>query len=153
MRGVSFCIPSKYSKYLWDILKFIDFSKYSWFIEQEEILYFNEKKGKPDSDFFTNNILTGDEFKKRITDDDYYIYLANIKAYPVNEKVENIVVYDDFIKGCCEMLLLCADSKYIDLYCKSEEYIKTIYDMSIQNGFENVEYITDENDARTRLRL
>lgn len=153
MRGISFHIPTKYSRYLWEIFKFINFTEYTWYIDQEEILYFNEKEEIADSDFFTSNILTGAEFKERISRNDYYVYLANIQAYPINAKKEDILTYDDFKKSECEIILLCADSKYVDLYSKSEEYIRNVYDMCIQNKFENAKYITDENDERTGLRL
>lgn len=153
MRGVSFLIPNEYNNYLWKIFINLSLSNYTWYIEQEELLYFNEKEGKVCSNLFTSDILTGAEFEKCITKNDYYIHLANIQAYPKNTKKEDILTYEDFIKSKCEMILLCADSEYVDLYSKNKEFLKKVFEMSIQNGFKNIEYITDENDERTALRL
>lgn len=153
MRGTRFFIPNEYNKYLWEIFKFVDLLKYTWYISQEEILYFNEKEGKVCSDFFTSHTLTGSQFKECINKTNYYLYSVNIQAYPIGTEKEDIFTYDDFIKSKCEILLLCADAKYVDLYSKDEEYLKNIYDMCIRNKFENVEYITHENDERTGLRI
>ena len=153
MRGVTFRIPNEYNRYLWEIFKFIDFSKYTWYIHQHEIFYFNKEEGRICSNFFRSNILSGTEFKEYITKTDYYIYLANIQAYPKNSEKENIITYTDFIKSKCEIVLLCADSTYAHLYSKNKEYIKNVYELCVKNRFENVEYITDENDERTGLNL
>lgn len=153
MRGVSFRIPSEYNKYLWKIFECVDYSKYTWYISQDEILYFDEREGKASSNFFQKKVLTGKEFQECITKTDYYIYLVNIQAYPTNGEKIDIVTYDDFKKSKCEILFLCADSEYIDLYSKNDEYTKKVFDLCIRNEWKDVKYITDMNDERTGLSL
>lgn len=153
MRGIRFYIRKEYGKYLWEILKPIDFLKYTWYVDQDEILFFNKKEGKVFNNFFTRDIFTGEEFKKCITKDNYFICSVNIQAYPIDDPKDNILSYDDFKKSKCEILLLCVDSKYVELYSKNDIFIKRLFHMCMQNEYQNVEYITDENDDRAELRL
>jgi hypothetical protein len=153
MRGVRFHLLNEYNQYLWEIFKFLDILKYTWYISQTEILYYNKKEGKVCSDFFPSDKLTGAEFKECIARNEYYVYLANIQAYPLNTEREEILTYDEFERSRCETILLCADSIYVDLYSKNKAFLKNVYDMGIQIGFKNVEYITNSNDERTGLRL
>ncbi|WP_407944606.1 DUF2691 family protein [Paenibacillus swuensis] len=51
------------------------------------------------------------------------------------------------------MVLLVVDSSYVTVYCKDNKILDDLYLNAIDKGFENVEYITDENDFRTRLSV
>lgn len=86
MRGISFLLDNGYNQYLWKIFQFCDLLNYTWYISQDEILYFDFEKQKVCSDFFTQKILTGREFKDQILKNQYYIYLANIQAYSIGRK-------------------------------------------------------------------
>ena len=53
MRGISFLLDNGYNQYLWKIFQFCDLLNYTWYISQDEILYFDFEKQKVCSDFFT----------------------------------------------------------------------------------------------------
>jgi RHS repeat-associated protein len=78
-----------------------------------------------------------------------FVYFANIKAYPDNNYSDNINCYDDFLNSNCELVILCSDGIYYEIYSKSEEMIRIIKSNCIKKGFDEIEYITDENDCRT----
>ena len=153
MRGIRFFIPKKYDKYLWRIFELLDCMEYTWYISQDEVFFYDETESKVSNDFFESRSLHSENFIKKIAECNYLIYLVNIQAYPVGALKDNILTYDDFIRSNCEMVLLCVDSKYVDLYSKNDEFTSKVFEMCIQNRFKKVEYITDENDERTRLSL
>ena len=153
MRGISFLLDNGYNQYLWKIFQFCDLLNYTWYISQDEILYFDFENQKVCSDFFTQKILTGREFKDQILKNQYYIYLANIQAYPLGEKKDNIITYNDFEKSKCEIIFLCCDGRYVDLYSKDKQYLEKVFDMCKKSNLTFVEYITDKNDKRREMRI
>jgi len=157
MRGIRFFVPKKYDKYLWRIFELLDCMEYTWYISQDEVLFFDETERKVRNDFFENWSLNGEDFIKKIVECNYFICSVNIQAYPVGALKDNISIsistYNDFIRSNCEIVLLCVDSKHVDLYSKNQVFTSEVFEMCNQNSFENVEYITDKNDERTRLSL
>lgn len=153
MRGIRFFIPKKYDKYLWRIFELLDCMEYTWFVDQDEVLFFDETESKVRNDFFENWSLRGEDFVKKIVECNYYIYSVNIQAYPVGALKDNISTYNDFIRSNCEIVLLCVDSKHVDIYSKNQAFTDKVFEMCKQNSLGNAEYITDENDERTRLSL
>ncbi|ARK30222.1 DUF2691 family protein [Halalkalibacter krulwichiae] len=149
-RGISFEIPNEYGTFLGEVLKPIDTTVFSWRIgngesyivvddELDEELFSEDKKA-----------IEGAELKKLLENNKYYIIFADLQAYPKDE-FSDIETYEDFIKSQCELVLLVVDSCYVTIYCKNKETIELLYKNATQCGFEDVEYITDENDTRTRL--
>lgn len=153
MRGIRFLVNNEYSDYLSKILECTDIIKYTWYIDQDEILFFDDNKGAVSNDFFDKSVLTGKELNEYIKRKNYCVISANIKAYPSDELKNDIKTYDDFKRSKCEIILLFCDVIYVDFYCKNNEIIKKVYEVCKRNKFKDVEYITDENDCRTRLSV
>lgn len=152
MRGIRFTTPNKYDKFLYLIFKNVPFDQYAWHVDQTEIIYYDKIHNRVSEDFFNHKILSGSDFKEAILRDNYYVYLANIQAYPLNSSHDSILSYYDFLRSKCQILLLCADATYYDLYCKNQSLLNDIY-MACKFVFKDTEYITAENDSRTILRL
>lgn len=153
LRGVSFEIPNKYGTFLADILKPIELSTYNWLNQNEEAYII--KDGHLDEELFPGieEVIDGNLFENRIKNNQYYVIFADLKAFPKGEKVNNIKTYEEFSNSRCELVLLVVDSGYITIYCKDKEKLNFLYRNAIESSFENVEYITDENDGRTGLSV
>ncbi|HDR7244788.1 TPA: DUF2691 family protein, partial [Bacillus mobilis] len=76
----------------------------------------------------------------------------DLKAYPKGEVLEEIETYEEFKESKCELVLLVADCTYVTIYAKDQKAIELMYENARNQGFY-VEYVTDENDGRTRLSV
>lgn len=153
-RGISFVIPNEYGSFLGDVLKPIDISAFNWLVgegesyviedgELTEILFPYEKRIG----------IEGEHLKTILEKKEYYLIFVELKAYTNRENVSDIKTYDEFINSDCQLVLLVADSSYTTIYCKNKEKLEMLYNNAKNNGFENVQYIADENDFRTRLSV
>ncbi len=98
------------------------------------------------------SIVEGSDLKRLFKDNIYYVIFADLKAYPKGEKVVDIETYEEFKESKCELVLLVVDCTYVTIYAKDQEAIKLMYENALNQSFY-VEYITDENDGRTRLSV
>lgn len=150
MRGLSFEIPNEYGQYLFDILNAFDFKQYVWETGGEEAYFIeNGELGTPL--FPKPHVYAGDEFYKTISEKDYYVIFANLKAFPNRSYVKDITTYEEFLNSRCEFVFLLVDGSYVTIYVKSSEVLTALYVKAIASEYENVAYITDENDSRTTL--
>ncbi|MCZ2260827.1 DUF2691 family protein [Sporosarcina sp. G11-34] len=150
MRGVSFEIPNKYGKQLFDILKEVDVSRWDWQIGGGEAYII--ENGTLGKDLFgTITSLTGKELFKLISENEYYLIFADLKAYMNVESELKVETYEDFLESDCQFVLLLLDSSYVTIYSKSKFTIQSFYDQAVAAKYEKVEYITDDNDERTTL--
>ncbi len=67
----------------------------------------------------------------------------NLKAF--NNKITKIESYDDFKNSQCEFMLYIYDCNYIEVYCKSENFLSAFSD-NIKNflSFSEHEIITED---------
>lgn len=151
-RGISFEIPNEYGTLLGEVLNPIDTTAYSWRIGYGEsyVVVNNEL----DEELFSEDKkeIKGVELENLLENNIYYIISANLQAYPKGE-CSYIDTYEEFIESQCELALLVVDSCYVTIYCKIEETIEILYKNAIEYGFEDVKFITEENDTRTRLSV
>ena len=149
-RGISFEIPNKYGSLLGEVLKPIDITGLSWRIGNGEsyIIVNNEL----DKDLFPGDkkVIEGEEFRNLLENNKHYVIFADLQAYPKRE-FSDIETYDEFLKSKCELILLVVDCCDVTIYCKNKGTTELLYKNATDCGFENVTYITDENDTRTRL--
>jgi hypothetical protein len=150
-RGLSFKIPNKYGKYILEILQPVDCNKYNWVIDSDQVWIKNVSKKKY-TDLFFKKRLKGGEFFKIINKEEYYIVSARIGGYNNLEINVNINTYSDFMNSKCEIFILLVDSVYVEIYCKSLILIESLYKNAKEKGFENLEYI-DENDTRSTMKI
>ncbi|MES5866025.1 DUF2691 family protein [Bacillus cereus group sp. RP32] len=151
-RGIFVDIPNEYDNLLWKVLKPIDITSFDWRVENEESYFILPDGLGPELFSEDNKVMSGLEFKKLIKDNIYYLIFADLKAYPKGEVLEEIETYEEFKESKCEVVVLVADGDYIHIYAKGQEAIELMYENAMNQGFY-VEYVTDENDGRTRLSV
>lgn len=153
-RGITIDILDGYENdnLLWKVLMPIDITSFDWRVENEEsYLIVPDGLG---SELFSedNKIMKGLELKKLIKDNIYYLIFADLKAYPKGESAGDIETYEEFKESKCEVVVLVADGDYIQIYAKDQKAIELMYENVLNQGLY-VEYITDENDGRTRMSV
>lgn len=139
--GMKFKIPNEYGNYLKQILDKIDSDNYTWKIEEAEV-YKVEL-----TDLFTMDKYSNYDFKKIISQDRYYTVFTNIKLYE-NEDKTIIRNYEDFLNSTCILILLVTDNIFVEIYSKSENILKIIYENALKNKFTDISYITKNNFKR-----
>lgn len=150
MRGLSFEIPNRHGRYLYEILEAIDIRDYFWKSEAEEA-YYIENNQLDKAMFPQPYTYTGGELYNRISVKDYYVLFADFKAFKDKTYVQEIATYEEFLNSQCELVLLIVDCAYVTIYVKDQHVTEKIYRKAVQEGYENLAYITDENDLRTTL--
>ncbi|MCU5378528.1 DUF2691 family protein [Bacillus cereus] len=151
-RGITVDIPNENDKLLWKVLKPIDISSFDWWVASEES--YLVARGGLDEALFPEepSIVEGSDLKRLFKDNTYYLIFADLKAYPKGEVLEEIETYEEFKESKCEVVVLVADGDYIHIYAKDQKAIELMYENARNQGFY-VEYVTDENDGRTRLSV
>lgn len=152
IRGVQFEIPNEYGRFLGEILKRFNVEEHNWWIGGEESYILVDGELKELFPGIVNN-MDGRILKGIIEDHDYYLIFQDIKAFPRNCKTSEIKTYEEFIKSTCVLALLVVDSSYITLYCKDIKVLEGVYRNGMDQGYLNLNYITDENDFRTGLSV
>lgn len=151
-RGITVDILDGYDNLLWKVLKPIDITVFDWRVRDEESYLI--ARGELDEALFPEepSVVEGLALKKLVKDNIYYLIFADLKAYPKGEIVIDIETYEEFKESKCEVVVLAVDAQYIQIYAKDQKSIELMYDNAVNQGFY-VEYITDENDGRTRLSV
>ena len=151
-RGISFKLPNEYGTFLGDILKPIDISSFSWRIgEVETYQIINNELCEalfPED----KEIIEGIALKKLLENNSYYVIFADLQAYPKG-KITEINTYEEFAESNCELVLLVVDSYYATIYCKDKAKLELLFKNAQDYAFEDVEYVTNENDTRTGLSV
>ena len=151
MRGLTFEIPNRYGSLLGEVLKPVDITAFSWRIGGGESYKVVNDQLDEDLFSFDKEIIEGSELKNLLENNKYYIIFTDLKAYPKGKELLHIETYEDFIISNCELALLVADCSYAAIYCKNQGAIELLYKNAIECGFENVKYLTDENDLQSSL--
>ncbi|HIW34586.1 MAG TPA: DUF2691 family protein [Candidatus Paenibacillus intestinavium] len=152
-RGIQLEIPNNWGSHLGDILLPFNISHFDWYIGGEEA--YQDTGGGNFAPLFQGEIygMKGHDLSEILELSRYYIIFANFKAYPIGEFIEDVLTYEEFLKSHCQLVLLVIDSSYVTVYCKDNKILDDLYMNAISKGFEKVDYITDENDFRTRLSV
>ncbi|PAQ13423.1 hypothetical protein CD798_15130 [Bacillaceae bacterium SAOS 7] len=151
-RGLSFEIPNESGSFLEAVLRSIDITMFNWRIGScESYLIVGDELGE---EIFSEGqkMIEGVEFKSLLQNNKYYIIFADLRAYP-KSTLANIETYEEFLNSECELVLLVVDSCYVTIYCKSNRITELLYRNAKECGFEDVQYITNEDDTRTRLSI
>ena len=152
-RGIIFKIPNEYGKILGDLLKPFNIESFNWYIGGEESYFIqNDTLGKL---MFHEDIygMDGRVLKELLENNEYYIIFANFKAFLREKDVIDVQTYEEFLNSDCQLVLLVVDCEYATVYCKDQGKLEALYHNAISNGYEDVQYITNENDFRTRLSI
>lgn len=142
IRGIRFEVPHKRFPVLYLITKGINTNKYFWILVEEDV-------HRDWENYFDKDRYSGNEFEYVIRDENCYAVLLNLQAY-INEKdFTNIRSYYDFVNSKCELIIFINDNTRVDIYAKDMGLIEIIKRNAEQNKFEDIKYITEENDQRT----
>lgn len=150
MRGISFEIPNAYGNYLLEILDGTPIKDYTWKVVDVES-YFIENETLGDLLFPSPCIIKGENLYKKISKENHYLIFVDIKAFPKEADVKEITTYQQFVESECQFVLLVVDSSYVMIYAKDQLTIKQIYAKAVTASYENIAYITDDNDERDTL--
>lgn len=95
--------------------------------------------------------IEGKSLKELIESNTYYLIFADLKAFSKGIQIVPIETYNDFLDSSCALVLLIVDCSYVTIYSKEQETIELLYRNALICEFEQVSYLTDETDGRTRL--
>jgi hypothetical protein len=152
-RGISFEIPNEYGSFLGEILKPFDMTAFNWYIGGEESYFLHDGTlGEP---LFPEEVygMDGVLLKGILENNEYYVIFANLKAFPKEKNVIDIDTYEGFFNSDCQFVLLVVDSIYVTIYCKDKDILESLYHNAKINGYDDVQFIAEENDGRTRLSV
>ncbi|WLV24217.1 DUF2691 family protein [Aciduricibacillus chroicocephali] len=149
LRGVNVSLSESDGVSIRKLLEPMNFSAYCWKIDRDE------SYGENDQSLFPlEDTINGEEVNHSIKHgDSYTIYFLDMKAFPSEADMLEIETYHDFLESACEIIILVADGAYIEIYAKDFVLLKDIYENALKNSIEKVEYITEENDGRTRMTV
>ncbi len=140
IRGLRFKLLNKFDFFINKILDGINKDTYVWRISEDQV--FLEK-----GDFlYDSYIYSGQKFNEIISKSPYYTAALNLQVFPCGTNFQQINNYCDFLNSNCELVVLMCDTIYVDIYSKSMNIIEIIRLNAQNNNFQEIEYITDEND-------
>lgn len=149
IRGISFEIIQETSHVLFDILTSLDCEKFWWYNSKSQTEMWDKPFG---SDFFTTEVYDGQSFIKQIQNEHFVVFLK-LQAYLALDNFQNLSTYDDFLNSTCQIILLVNDCQYVEIYSKDVTIVESIYERALVLDYSNVEFITDENDERTKMDI
>ncbi|RUS45366.1 DUF2691 family protein [Cohnella sp. AR92] len=152
-RGIQLEIPNEWGNHLGEVLEPFDISRFDWYIGGEEA--YQDVEGGEMEPLFQGETygMKGRDLDEILNSKRYYIIFGNFKAYPQDASIEDVLTYEEFLNSRCQLIVLVVDCSYVAIYCKDTVMLTHLYRNALEKGFENVVYITDENDARTRLSV
>ena len=147
IRGLSFEMPNGHGSYLNTILSGTSLEKYVWMVSEDDAFTNSENY------LFNSDVFTGQAFSEIIATPSYYVFFANIQAYMREDDFCEINTYADFLRSKCELIIFIIDGIFADIYAKDQAIIEIIKKNAEESKFENIRYITDENDIRTEFSV
>ncbi|CAM5213841.1 hypothetical protein UACE39S_03715 [Ureibacillus acetophenoni] len=145
MRGLTFEIPNEYAQLLSDILVGIIDPSWYWRVGEGES--YLVKNNTLDSELFPSiDTMDGQSFINKITADKYYLISADLKAFPNQKEVKQVLWYEDFLNSECQFIFLLIDCSYVSIFAKNLQMIDQFYERAVANGYKNIKFIINEND-------
>lgn len=149
MVGLDIKIPDGVGQYIFKLLEEIDFVSYTWTIQSEDAIRYENHDWNFNEKIFSKECMDGNEFLQSINRGSYYMIFVDIHAYPMEKEKYAIETYQDFLDSDCELVFLCADSIYVEIYCKHEEILQQIIKNCEKNQFEVKEISLQDVQSRT----
>ena len=141
--GLDIEIKNEYGNYVDKILASIDLSIYKWDIVAAEILCKGRENSSPPW-LFDTGLMDGNSLKKAISEEIYFLIFADFKAYPLNAKQTHIQTFADFMASECELVFMCVDTTYVEIYCKNKDILDLIYNNCEGFNCESIAYVSVE---------
>lgn len=149
MRGLSFKISNPRGLPLLEIFKCFNVKNYYWYVVGSQNDAWDSYMERVLLDHFAYD---GFSFYETISQEHFVIFLK-LQAYFPNDEYDEILSYDDFQKSECQLLLLIHDCCYVDIYMKDQAMLEEMYQYVVSRGCQNVRYINDDNDTRTKMSV
>ena len=145
IRVIFLHLEGEYGFILDELLKKIDIHSMIWEIGFTEVF---------PTERFSADWMDVEAFGKLIkAEPDYLLRMGEFKAFPNKQDIVSINTYQDFIRSNCQIVILIDYSRYMDIYAKNLAVIEQIRENSKNVGTEEVHYITDDNDERTKMMV
>lgn len=151
IRGVLFTVQEDNGFVLRDIVRMMNLSDVVWQALDVESYFDDYTNGLPEPLFDTEMILTNSSLLEHLQRKHYLIFV-DMKSFPKYITPYEVKTYEEFRTSECEAVVLIADSITVEIYMKDLQKLHVFY-QEATSKFENVEYITDENDMRYRLSI
>ncbi len=133
-----------YGTILYDILKEVNFDRYFWVVDS---LFLIDNKL---NDSLVEGVYLPKEFQAAIIKAHIPLFIR-IRAYPLELyglKIEEMEDYKCFMNSRCEIVLLCSDGGYYEIYVKDDDVLSKIKQSCLGIKHDRLEFITDKNDGR-----
>lgn len=148
IRGISFRITQTMDNViLWPIFECINVKKYKWYNIASQNEVWSDSFG---NNLFDKNYYDGKSFYKQIKLKQYIVFIK-LQAYWETGEFGEIHTYEEFLESDCQILLLINDCEFVEIYAKDPIIIESIFTNATTNNYEDIEYITDDNDGRTKM--
>lgn len=152
IRGIYFnFFPQRDEPVLNRASKNVDLQRYIWQISDYEEL--------PDDGAFPSEtiLVSGKELEQVLqSTQSRVIDFAVMRAYLSQEDIVPIKNYADYSASECQMIILIYDCWNVEIYAKDLRLAQTIFQNMKEAGTlegGKLEYITDENEGRTRMAV
>lgn len=157
-RGISFIGPNEWGHIVRDVFDGIDVEPFQWRIRESQIIkhgdYIDQVRHFCGDKRFSDDWYSGKDFKAQFSaPPEHYVSFFDCLAFKTRESFSQIKTYADFVDSSCEIILLIADGRYIEVYMKNKKILGQVMKNAIEKCYGDVEYITDKNDDRTEMRV
>ena len=149
MRGLSFKISNPRGFPLLEIFTCVNVNNYCWYVVGSQNDTWDSKMERL---LLDHSRYDGFSFSETIKQEHFVIFLK-LQAYFPHDEYGELLSYDDFQKSKCQLLVLMHDCCYVDMYIKDQAIIEETYQYVVSSGYQNVRYLKDDNDTRTRLSV
>lgn len=133
---------------LYEILKCLKNKNLFWYVTGNQTEVWADKNG---NETFFKQKYNNKEFFDVVSNNHYAIFLK-IQAYSDSHIFEEIHTIKEFENSDCRIILLIYDCYWCDIYIK-EDLIDILYQNLIESEFDNINYIYDDCDTRTKLDI
>ncbi|MCM3638238.1 DUF2691 family protein [Sporosarcina luteola] len=146
MEGILFYIRNEHGKQLFEILEGIISSSWYWSVSPEEAYYTRDYNSRKPLPFFseTKTIMDGQTFIRHISEEDYILIFADIKAFPTLESVVEIDNETKFMKSSCKLGLIVSDSAQVIVYSREKQIILEILKRAESIGYKDIRFMNKE---------
>lgn len=150
IRGIRFDIPNQFGSYLEKILQGYPLNSLNWFSLNSEVYiegleFFFEKQKLNENGI---QKLSGDELQRKMQTKTHYIIF--LKLYGTSKQLSqlsiNNLTYAEFLESEIQLAFLVYDCVFVHVYTKSDADTQLFRQNAIRNNFENISYVTEEND-------
>ena len=136
LRGISFIDNA--DKLFLNLESAMDISGHDWYVDD---IYGND---------YREGRYSAQELRDALPDISEFCFVR-MRRYPVGACISAIMTYDEYLQSQCDVLILFYDGGYCQIYSKDEAVTHKLYGLAEQYGFDNLKYVSDENDSRTGM--